>query len=348
MSANIFGERFLGRREPAWHNIGTVFEEALSPREALMHAGADFRFILSPAVTQIETPLGTQLIEAKGKSFIVREPVADDPEYRITGIASDNYGLIQNEEIAIALERLTDNWPVETVGVLGKGETLFIALDAGVGEVKGEKIHQYFLVSDTKDGGTSLKIAFTPVRVVCQNTLVTGLRQATVSAALTHNSNVGAAFDVRIDLVSKMQAAQKFTMNLFETMANIALSDDEFTQVLEQVYPYPKVPKKMRMLEGLEDGDIAMLGELYDEATKAQYAFEYYVNRANILRDGAHTLFSKLNDEFPNIAHTAWAGYNAVVESADFREGPDSLFGSALFGSRAVEKRRAFAALSAL
>lgn len=35
MTANLFGERFLGNREPAWHGLGMVFTESLTAVEAI-------------------------------------------------------------------------------------------------------------------------------------------------------------------------------------------------------------------------------------------------------------------------------------------------------------------------
>ena len=44
MPASIFGERFAGRREPAWHKIGQVFgaDEQLTATEAMQRAGVLF------------------------------------------------------------------------------------------------------------------------------------------------------------------------------------------------------------------------------------------------------------------------------------------------------------------
>jgi hypothetical protein len=51
---------------------------------------------------------------------------------------------------------------------------------------------------------------------------------------------------------------------------------------------------------------------------------------------------AKFNDEQPEVAETGWAVYNAIVENEDFRDGPESLFKSALWGTRARTKNRAF------
>ena len=36
MPATLFGERFIGRREPAWHRLGEVFDENLSKEQAYL------------------------------------------------------------------------------------------------------------------------------------------------------------------------------------------------------------------------------------------------------------------------------------------------------------------------
>ena len=45
MSASLFGERFLGRREPAWHRLGEVFPQdlKLTATEAMERADIMFK-----------------------------------------------------------------------------------------------------------------------------------------------------------------------------------------------------------------------------------------------------------------------------------------------------------------
>mgnify|MGYP003676594407 CR=1 FL=1 len=37
MPASIFGERFFGRRQPAWHRIGTVMDTDATVSEAMKY-----------------------------------------------------------------------------------------------------------------------------------------------------------------------------------------------------------------------------------------------------------------------------------------------------------------------
>jgi len=337
MSANIFGERFLGFRKPAWHEIGMVFTEPIDAVHAVAKAKVNYEVEKYPL--SIMTPNGAIELE---KVAIVRNPVPEDDEYRVLGIATPTYEVVQNMDIAKILNPLTEKWPVETVGALGKGETMFLSLDAGMGAVRDNVIHQYFLVTDTKDGGTSMRIAFTPVRVVCQNTLVTGLKEAVVSASLAHAGRARSSLEIHVSLLRAMQNAMEKTMAKFGALASAAITQNNAETIFASAYPMPRKSRKLALLD--DPDSAANLGALFDEATKAQASWEYYVNRVQVYRAGAKTLFTKLNDESPSTAMTAWNAYNAVVESADFREGSDSVFQSTLFGARAAEKARAFAA----
>ena len=341
MSANIFGNRFLGIREPAWHELGTVLTEPCSAEDGLKLINADFVVQKQPLMVTVQTLFGEQTVPYEGKYAIIREPLVDDPEYRIFGTCGASYEIIQRRDFAKALDKLTAKWPLETIGILGKGESVFFTLDAGSIEIKGEEVHQYFLVSDKVDGKTSTKIIFTPVRVVCQNTLTSGLRQATMTAILEHRMGVNQDFNFRIDLINKMAEAQRHTIEVFEKMANTKLDHDQVAKVFEAAYPYPIMPKKMDLLESIDEDD-ELLNPLREQGLRAKDSYDYYRQRADGFRDAADELFGRLNDGNSQLANTAWYAWQAVTELADWRNGSDSVPESALFGSRMKEKVRAF------
>lgn len=351
MAANIFGDRFAGHREPAWHGLGHVFEEPMTAEAAVVLAKMDYQIHLLPLCGSLETPFGTQLVTVDGKSMIAREPVDDDPAWRYFGIASDKYGMVQNMQLAQMLDKLTVDWPVETVGALDGGKTVFFTLDAGTHEVGGkesETVKKFFLVTDTKDGGTTLKIAFTPVRVVCQNTLVTGLKAATIQGALQHKGNIAGALEFRVDLISRLMKAERTVTAQFDKLAELILTEEDWERVIQVAYPYYPRPKKAMALDEFASEDAELLGGLYAEATQAQELWEYYCERTDAFRAGAKELMLKFNDEQPEVANTGWALYNAIVECEDYRNGSDSVAISTLFGERSQTKRRAFDAVASM
>lgn len=350
MAANIFGSRFLGRREPAWHGLGEVFpaDLALTASEAVVRAGLDYTIEKTPVFVDLP-PLGRVDI---GKFALVRQPTPDDPNPAVFGLVGERYGVLQNADIAKALDPLAQQWPVETVGALGSGETVFLTLDAGQGTICGDEMRNFFLVSDTKGQGRSLRIAFTPVRVVCQNTLITGFSQATVSAALFHGRNVGRELEFRIDMFARLQQAKERTEAALASLCAKRVVEDQVNAILTAAYPEPVKPAKVRLGEevrergGLYTGGVnpQMVAHLGDVESKWAYAVE----RVAAYRDAARELYYTFNDEHPHAAQTGWAIYNAVVETEDYRKGADSAAESALFGLRAQAKARAFDACLSL
>jgi len=340
MSHNLFGDRFLGYREPAWHHLGSVFTEPLTAVEAAERSG----------VAQIVVEKRPLLVDLGGVSTtidrvaIVRQPTADDPQYRVFGDCAKNYGIIQNAVLAEHLDELTGKWPVETMGALGYGETVFMTLDAGEREIKGDHIKQYFLLTDTKDGKTGIRMHFTPVRVVCENTLIVGEGSAVASARLRHDENVEAELKWRLDLIKQLQDLAERVMLSFDLMASAQLEDEQMVEILEAAYPYPRKPAKVQLSENMTPEQAAKVEGLMDRVNQAEREWMNARQRQDERRGAAQELYGKFNDEYPDVARTPWAAYNAVCECEDWREGvgKEEVELSLLFGLRARAKHRAY------
>lgn len=341
MAHNIFGERFLGVRKPAWHSLGVVLENPIPAVDGLRLIDGDFEIVKAPMKVAVSTLFGTSLVDYENKFALVREPTNDSQSYEILGHCGSDYEIIQRRDFAAALDKLTDRWPLETIGILGKGEKVFFVLDAGLVDVGGEEVHQYFMVYDTVDGKTSAKTVFTPVRVVCENTCQTGLAQATMSMALSHTQGFNKDFHFRIDLISKMTDAQRLTIDTFEMLAKTTLVDAQVDAIFAAAYPYPTRPKNVDLVEAIDVTD-EILGGLRAQGVKAAESYEYYCTRADGFRSNARDLFERMNAENSRLSGSAWYAWNAVTEMADWRDGAASVPESALFGQRLQEKLRAF------
>ena len=132
MAHNLFGSRFLGRQEPAWHKLGEVFTDPISVSDAVLQAGLGYEVHLENLY------VGDDYTPIPSHKAIVRQPTDDDPQRQVFGLASNSYKIIQNTELGKILDPLAKTWPVETVGALGKGETMFLSLDAGEHTIKTE------------------------------------------------------------------------------------------------------------------------------------------------------------------------------------------------------------------
>jgi len=343
MAHNLFGERFLGVREPAWHRLGIVIPDPIPLPEAIEVARANFGIIKAP----LSADLGNGLLVGTEMVGLIREPTADDDQYRYLGEAKNGYTFLQNVEIAELFNPLTERWPVETVGCLGMGETIFIVLDAGEMETAGDVVHCYFTIHDTRDGRTAMGINFTPVRTVCQNTLEAGKAAAVASAELRHTISIDDEVKWRVALLREMQDVSSKVMQSFERMTKAQLTTDAITNILTYAYPYPRKPLKVAMLESLNDKEIQLFNGLLESANYSNQLWENAKARMDERRGLVEELFGKFNDENPKTANTPWALYNAVVEFEDYREPqgketPEDADYAVLFGERAKTKARAY------
>lgn len=341
MSHQIFGERFYATREPAWHGLGQVFKKALKPSVAVKKVGLDYEVHKYPLFAY---PAKGKKVESK-RFTIMRDPTKDDPNYVEFGTAADKYEIVQNADLANLLDPLAEHWPLETMGGLRDGKIFFATLKAGKTDVKGDEVIEYFMLLDVKDGGTATKMVYTPVRVVCGNTLVVGLRQATVNISVQHITGVHEQLKARVNLIAKAQVAMKETNELFNKMAEKTVKRSLVEDLFSKVYKTPKVPEDAALVDYSEE-DLGTV--LHQAVSDSMYAFNYYTQQAQEQQAIAIDLFDKMNDEQPKLANSLWHAYNAVVESADYRLGGMAPEESALFGARSREKKRAWNGAMAL
>ena len=338
MAANIDNDRFLGYRTPAWHRLGHVVTERLKAVAACKQYGFDFAIGKEATFLADGTPTGM--------FALVREARADGPKAVIANVGAD-YAFLQNRDIAALVDGsgLTDAWGLETMGSLGVGETFFLTLDAGEADVRGDQVHDYFLLTERRDGGHAVEIAFTPVRVVCQNTLSAGLREATVKASVAHVGDVRGELKFRVDVIAACKQARAATLAAFDALAGCRVSEAEAGQIVAAAYPYPSRPKGLDIAEqvlGAVSPDsavyIAGLGRL--QLAGEQYA--YAKKRMDDFRQAARERYMAYNDQMPSLARTAWAVWQGVVEMEDYRSGGGA-DESLLWGPRAKNKAMSFA-----
>ena len=267
-----------------------------------------------------------------------------DPEWRYFGTVNENYGIIQNTRLGELLDPLTERWPVETAGLLGKGETLFLVLDAGEADIDGDLIRQYFLISDTKNGKEALKAIFTPVRVVCQNTLVAGEDAAVAMRNFRHHKDIEKELGWHLNLLKDFEEVQERLMTDFRTLARAMLSDTEVWEIIEDTYPMPKKPAKVTLAENLQNQGIEAGDEFLADTINVTSQFEQLRQRTYARRDGAHRLAEATASERGRSDVSAWDVYQGIVEVEDYRGGRNAEITarSSLFGDRARTKARAF------
>lgn len=147
------------------------------------------------------------------------------------GLVKDKYEPVQNIDAftffndAIGKDKAL--W--ETAGYFGNGERIFVSAKLpNVITVSGDDVVNNYLVFTTSHDGTSgVKILFTPIRVVCQNTLNAAIRGSSNMVSFKHTANV----HNNIALISQILAScDSISVNLgekFKEMRNIKVTDQQ-------------------------------------------------------------------------------------------------------------------------
>lgn len=316
-------------REPAWHHLGEVFTDKPELVEAFRRASLDYEISL----IQGKFEWNGKLYEAKNNLMAVKHPVfmlgeipgEEEPTY--LGNVSSTYSIVQNMELAEMYNDLSKKYPVETAGALGDGETVFFTLDAGEVEVNGDLLHQFLLVSDNKIAMEKTKICYTPIRVVCQNTLMSGYSAANLTVNIRHTRGNKETLEKIAQLIGRIENGIEATNKLFAGMGKAHFSLEEFKELLAtELYPQPKKEEKVF--------------EVGEDVTKEFQKLQEH-------QESCLALFSKFNDEHMAYANTSWAGLQAVVEYEDHvREGRGKgNYSNVLFGARSQIVKTAFSAL---
>ena len=226
MSAEVETMMFVGREKP-WHGLGTMVEEAPDSREALIMAGLDWDVTQKPVYTQ-------DGVNIPGYYANIR--VQDGS---ILGVVTSRYKVVQNRDaFAFTDELLGEGVRYETAGSLMGGKKIWILAKLPTKYIiQGEQIMPYLVFSNTHDGSSAIKIAMTPIRVVCNNTLNLALNTAKRCWSINHVGDIAAKME---DAKETLFMAEDYMVELgksFETLSKMRLSDASVEEYIKELLP---------------------------------------------------------------------------------------------------------------
>jgi phage/plasmid-like protein (TIGR03299 family) len=334
MAHNIFNERFYSLRAPAWHGLGTIGQEEQTAAE-IFNTMTPYIVTLEPVFTKI----GNLKLELPNK-VITRHPIPDDNAYRSFGIVGPDYSIVDPLKTCEIYDEATKK-PVETLGVLGQGESLFITTKLPSFAITSTK--RGFIVDDVDSylllhspyGDGAIQVRVTPVRVVCQNTLIAAKAASTESFRIIHDQHVEERMASWMSgIVERATAKSEGLAEAFNLMASTDIDEELATEALKRIYVDPRKPSYV------PDQSVMTRREKAYEATVKQNV----VFRENVMEvwngrgTGMDTDLTK---------GTVWGLYNSVVEWEDYRptSQDDSRSYNVLWGDRSLRKESAYAEL---
>lgn len=247
-------ETFAYAGEVPWHGLGKRVPADLSPEQMLKTAELDWTVRKVPAYVDID---GSPVM--LGKSALVRSS-----DNAILDTVSNDWVPNQNIEAFNYFDEFVKGGGVQmhTAGSLKGGKIVFALAKAhdSFEVFGGDQVDSYLLFTNPHEFGKSIDVRFTPIRVVCNNTLTLSLRTkgkgidgGAWNVSTTHRS----AFDPK--KVKEAMNMASLKMDRYKEMAEF-LGSKRFTKESLEAYMTAVFPKMVPSAKRDEEEDPEMSG----------------------------------------------------------------------------------------
>jgi phage/plasmid-like protein (TIGR03299 family) len=297
---------FFGRLP--WHGLGTALDETdlYDWPSASRKAGLDWTVELVPLVT------------ADTQAQVAHRAVRRTSDSKVLGVVGPRYAPLQNKDAFSWFQPFLDakEAALHTAGSLRNGSRIWVLAKLNRDPLviaEGDTVEKYLLLSHGHDGSLAVRCGFSPVRVVCANTL-----------AVAHGSDASKL--IRL----------KHTKDVLENLANVRevmdLANQEFEASAEQ---YRRLARK-----SVNQAD---LRKYVRRVLKVEDDKEASSRLKNLMEEIVRLAEAGRANDLPSIRGTYWSAYNGVSEWLTYGRGrsDDSRLNSLWFGAGALTNRHA-------
>jgi phage/plasmid-like protein (TIGR03299 family) len=289
-----------------WHGLGNKVDADISVEDAIVAAGLDWEVGLKDLQTVDGVPVSHRATYRKTDGSIL-------------GVVGPRYTPLQNKDSFDWFQPFIDagECGIHTAGSLHSGQKVWVLaqLNRDSSEiVPGDDVSKFILLSNSHDGTTAIRVGYTPIRVVCVNTL-----------AMAHNNKSSQLIRIRHTRSSKNNLEQ-----VRDIMDNI---NSQFEATAEQFRflasknfnqgDIRRYVKTMLGIEGTVDDDIK--------------------TRTRNIMDEILALVEGPKQSATNVRGTWWAAYNGYNEYLNYNKGrtEDNRLDSLWFGANANDNIKA-------
>lgn len=199
-----------GAKDIVWRQFGTSFEgKDVNVKDAISEIGADFNVSKQPLIRVPQsiydaikngTPIESLDLSTANLISSHCATVRDDHDFTL-GVVGRDYGVVQNAkafEFIDFIKEVSGEEPiVETAGLLGNGERLFVSCKLGEDSYLNpdDAVKNYVVFTNSHDGSGAVMAFFTPIRVICSNTLAMAIKGCPNKVVFKHTKNVETRLD---------------------------------------------------------------------------------------------------------------------------------------------------------
>jgi len=258
---------FFSVKEKAWHNLGQIISDYPTSAEAIKHAGLNYQVEKRPLFTY-----DTEKYTGDPDTDIII-PEIEVPDFYATirtdtdevlGVVGNDYEVVQNVNAFDFFDAIVggkDGILYETAGALGKGERIFITakLPHYIRIGRDDLIEQYLFLTTSHDGYGSITAAFTPIRIVCQNTLNAALNNHSHSIKIRHTASAVDRLKQAHQLLGVTNLLSNELEEVFNSWSKIRITDNAVKRLIQVAM----APNK-EVLQNLQNGKLDELSTNYN------------------------------------------------------------------------------------
>jgi phage/plasmid-like protein (TIGR03299 family) len=284
--------------ETPWHGLGTQVSNDLTPEQMLKAADLDWKVVPVPAYATI----GGEQVDI-GRSALVR-----DRDNKVLDVITNDWVPNQNSD---AFDFFNDfvaagEMEMHTAGSLRDGQLVWALAKVkdGFELFNGDAVESYLLFTNPHKYGSSIDVRFTPIRVVCNNTLSLSLsRDANQVVKVSHRNEFNG------DNVKEMLGVAKEKLQSYKEMAaylgSKRFTDENIVDYFKRVFPVSGAKKDLS-----KNAEIAL--NIIDQQPGAEFAEGTWWQAFNAVTFMTDHVIGRSAD---TRLQSAWYGYNKGLKT---------------------------------
>lgn len=223
------------------------------------------------------------------------------------GIVKERYTPVQNTEAFTFFDNAIgkDKAIWQTAGFFGNGERVFVSAKLPKNIlVNGDPVENYLVFTTSHDGTSGVKILFTPIRVVCENTLNAAIAGATNYISFRHTKSVHSALDTAAEILGIANQKIIYLQEKFNYMDSISIKDKDAQMVFAQT-----ILTEDEMLRLINTGHT--VEQIVTRDWRAINDSEISMKKVNTISEINNYYFNGVGQK--EILGTKWGVYNAIT-----------------------------------
>jgi phage/plasmid-like protein (TIGR03299 family) len=326
---NLTGkDAFFSVKEKAWHGLGQIVQDYPTSAEAIKFAGLNYEVIKQDIYTTSFNADGQAMDftnRVKTHYATMRKDTGD-----VLGIVGNKYEVVQNEIAFTFFDSLVaddSGIKYETAGALGNGEKIFITakLPDIIKVGRNDIIEEYIFLTTSHDGSGSIMAAFTPVRIVCNNTLNMALKNHSNAVFIKHTANAEDKLKEAARIISLSNNTSQQLETLFNKWSKVRIADNELKKLI-QLAMSPTI-------------------EVFTAVAENNSTYEFSKHFNDVCGQVFEYALTSETQLLPTTAGTLYGAYNAITgyyQNVKEYKTTDAKANSILFGTGLERTKKAF------